>query len=107
MLALFFYDGGEPPESFAPFDDITPVFTTVKSQSFLSCLENDMVMAENPGDFSEYVMGIPAQVTSLINIRGGFHTTSTTKITEKFVMAVKDEAEVRLIVTLARLIDRR
>ncbi|EKG19765.1 hypothetical protein MPH_02911 [Macrophomina phaseolina MS6] len=74
-LVLFFYDGPDRPESFAPFDDLLITISTVKSQTF-----------------SDFVKGIPSELA--INARGAFHTMSTSSLTPKFLDAVKNETEV-------------
>ncbi|KAK3387358.1 hypothetical protein B0H63DRAFT_156360 [Podospora didyma] len=71
---LFFYDGPEKPDAFKIFDDIYNFYDTVQAQPF-----------------SDFVSGIPPVDPSVDNIRGGFHTFSTSALTSKFLQAIYNE----------------
>ncbi|KUI68345.1 Bifunctional solanapyrone synthase [Cytospora mali] len=73
-VVIFFYDGPNPGDSFAAFDDILPATDTVLVQSF-----------------SSFVAG---QATELLSYnRGTSHTTSVSAITPALVDAVKTQLE--------------
>ncbi|KAL1625433.1 hypothetical protein SLS54_003525 [Diplodia seriata] len=74
-MVLFFYDGPERPESFAPFDNIASTISHTKTQSFV-----------------DFVKGFPANY--LPQARGTFHTLSTSKLTPGFLNAVRNETDV-------------
>ncbi|KAJ9376548.1 CAZyme family AA7 [Paecilomyces variotii] len=73
-LTLFFYDGPLKPAIFDLFDGIPAVYNGAKVQSF-----------------SQVVQEFPA--TLEVNIRGTFDTLSTSKLTQGFVDAVKNETD--------------
>ncbi|KAK3334087.1 hypothetical protein B0T19DRAFT_449329 [Cercophora scortea] len=75
-IVLFFYDGPTKPAIFSLFDDIVPLVWTVQSQSFNS-----------------FIQSIPAELSTLRNIRGRFATFSTTGLTETFLQAIQAEAD--------------
>ncbi|KAM7194430.1 hypothetical protein V8F20_007956 [Naviculisporaceae sp. PSN 640] len=75
-LGLFFYDGPNKPDSFKVFDGITPLASTVRTQSFVSFVKN-----------------FPAPLSQFRNPRGGFITLSTGEISQGFVEAVSREVE--------------
>lgn len=72
-LVLFFYDGPMRPTSFSPFNSITPLLSTVQSQTF-----------------SSFISSIPSTLAP--NIRGTFNTISTSKLTPSFLAAVYNES---------------
>ncbi|KAK7712029.1 hypothetical protein SLS57_007904 [Botryosphaeria dothidea] len=73
-LVLFFYDGPDRPESFSHFDDIDSVLDLTKTQTF-----------------ADFVKGFQSNL--ITNARGTFHTLSTSKLTPKFLAAVKNETD--------------
>ncbi|KAK0609689.1 hypothetical protein B0T17DRAFT_621491 [Bombardia bombarda] len=75
-LVLFFYDGPSKPDAFKYFDGIIPLSTTVHTQTF-----------------SSFVSSIPAELASIANVRGTFHTFSTTGLTPAFLSAIKDQVD--------------
>lgn len=74
-LGLFFYDAPTKPSSFDLFDNIPTLTSTVGVQTFSSLVQN-----------------FPA--TLEVNVRGTFHTLSTTGLTLNFLNAVLNETNV-------------
>lgn len=75
-VVIFFYDGPDPGDSFAMFDDILPTINGALVQSF-----------------SSFVGG---QATNLLSfIRGTAHTLSVSAMTPAILDAIKTEVEVR------------
>jgi hypothetical protein len=74
-LGLFFYDGPEKPEIFDMFDGLLATLDSTGRKPYRSLI----------GSF-------PAQL--ILNHRGTFATFSTTKLTARFMEAVRQEAEV-------------
>ncbi|KAL9088095.1 MAG: hypothetical protein Q9159_003293 [Coniocarpon cinnabarinum] len=72
VIALFFYDGPDEPDSFEPFDGIPALVDTVHTDSFAGLIGSS-----------------PAPSAG----RGAFHTFSTTGLTEGFLAAVRNETE--------------
>ncbi|KAK4208241.1 hypothetical protein QBC37DRAFT_80310 [Rhypophila decipiens] len=75
-LLLFFYDGPNKPDSFKLFDDITPLVSTVKQQTFV-----------------QFLNGIPSRLGQVRNPRGAFITMSTSEISQRFVDVVNAEVQ--------------
>ncbi|KAF4306709.1 Vacuolar protein sorting-associated protein 35 [Botryosphaeria dothidea] len=73
-LVLFFYDGPEHHDSFAPFDDLEVAISTLRKQKF-----------------SDFVQSIPSRL--VLNVRGAFHTGVTSSLTPTFLEAVKNETD--------------
>lgn len=82
-LGLFFYDGPTKPDSFKIFDNIIPLTSTVRTQSFTS-----------------FVKSVPAPLSQFRNPRGGFITMSTGEISQWFLEAVYKEVQVRIVPAL-------
>ena len=73
-LGQFFYDGPTRPESFAPFDDIPSLVSTVGPTTFAGLIQQfDSSLEVNP--------------------RGSFATISTSALTPNFVKAVNNESD--------------
>ncbi|KXX82951.1 Bifunctional solanapyrone synthase [Madurella mycetomatis] len=72
-LALFFYDGPEKPPSFDLFDGIPHLLNNVGTKTF-----------------SSLIASFPAYL--VLNARGTFATVSTSELSERFLEAVKHEA---------------
>lgn len=77
-LALFFYDGPEKPEIFDMFDELLTILDNTGKKSYKSLISS-----------------FPAQI--VLNSRGTFGSFSTTSLTSRFIEAVKQEVEVRII----------
>lgn len=85
-LVLFFYDGPDPGDSFAMFDDIDSTIDLVTTQTF----------ADFVGTINSKIQTSP---------RGAFDVLPTTKLTPTFISAVLNQTEVsRFLVNLASVL---
>ena len=82
-LILFFHDGPKRPSSFAPFDNIKPLVSTIKQQAF-----------------SAFVSGIPSTIIEVANQRGTFNSLNTKTLTAGFLAAVKNQSDVSFNISL-------
>ncbi|KAK4151561.1 bifunctional solanapyrone synthase [Chaetomidium leptoderma] len=73
-MALFFHDGPEKPEIFDMFDGLLTTIDNTGSKSY-----------------KQLINSFPAQL--VLNARGTFHSFSTTKLTGRYIEAVRAEAE--------------
>jgi len=77
-LVLFFHDGPRKPTVFRHFDGIPSAPGMLRARLFV-----------------DFVKFFPAEMVKVSNLRGAFATMSTSKLTARFLEAIRNETAVR------------